>query len=95
MHARVTRYKMKDGELGNATELMHQLKDAIMGMPGMLHFINVAQPNGAGYVIALVESAEVSEANKDKVMAMWGRFADHLEAIPEPEGFDVLANWEG
>lgn len=93
MHARVTPYKMKKDARDAAVARMNELKDAIMGMPGMLHFINVMNDDGAGYVVALVESKEISDANHGRTMEMWGRFSDLLEATPDPVGFDVMANW--
>ncbi len=94
MHARVTHFKMKPGSRDAAVALMNDLKDQILGMPGMRHFINVMNDDGSGYVVALVESKEVSDANHELTMAMWGRFSDFLEAVPDPEGYDVMANWE-
>lgn len=93
MFSRVTRYKMKPGSRDAATALMNELKSDVMGMPGMKNFINVMNADGSGYVVAVVESEETSNANAEKVKALWGRFADHLEAMPTPEGFDVIANW--
>lgn len=93
MFARVTHFKMKPGSVDAATDLMHQLREKIMGMPGMHNFINVMNEDGSGYVIAVVESEATSNANAETVKALWGAFADHLEAMPSPEGFDVVANW--
>lgn len=93
MFARITSYKMKAGTKGAATALLNDLKSEIMSLPGMKRFINVMNEDGSGYVVALVESREVSEANADRVTAIWGNFADHLEAVPTPQGFDVIADW--
>ena len=93
MFARVTPYKMKPGSRDAAMAIMERLKDQIMGMPGMHNFINVMNEDGSGYVVAVVESRATSDANAETVKALWGQFADHLEAMPTPEGFDVMANW--
>ena len=93
MYARVTKYKMKADSVDAANEIMNNIKDRILGLPGMIQFVNVMQPDGAGYIVSIVESQEVSEANNDKVAALWGAFADHLEGAPEPDGGDVVANW--
>ena len=93
MFARVTRFKMKPGSREAATALMEDVKSEVMGMPGMHHFINAMNDDGSGYVVALVESRETADANAPKVKELWGKFADHLEAMPAPEGFDVIANW--
>ena len=29
----------------------------------------------------------------DRVRALWHKFADHLEAVPAPEIFEVIADW--
>lgn len=93
MHARITHYKMKDGSMDEAVGIMNRMKDQIMGLPGMHHFINAANPDGSGYIVAIVSDRETSEANMDKVAALWANFSDLLEAKPEAEGFDLLANW--
>lgn len=93
MFARVTEYKMKPGSKEAATALMHSLKEQIMGMPGMHNFVNVMNEDGSGYVISVVESEATSNANAAKVAELWGAFAEHLEAAPNPAGFDVVANW--
>ncbi|MFY0691486.1 MAG: hypothetical protein JXR14_06120 [Paracoccaceae bacterium] len=93
MYARVTPYKMKPGTKEVATALLEEMKPNIMGLPGLVNFVNVMNDDGSGYVISVVESKEISDANQDKVMAIWSRFAEHLEAMPQPEGFDLIANW--
>lgn len=93
MFARVTPFKMKAGSVEAATELVHQLKPQIMGLPGMIQFIDVVQEDGWGYIVSLVESEEISNANQEKVMALWANFKDHLEKMPTPAGYDVVANW--
>lgn len=93
MFARVTPYKMKPGTRDAATALMNQLKDRIMGMPGIHTFINVMNEDGTGYVVSVVESEEISNANAETVKALWGQFAEYLEAMPTPAGFDVIAHW--
>lgn len=93
MFARITPYKMKPGTRAAATKLMESLKGQILGLQGMKHFINVMNEDGRGYVISIVESEEASNANMEKVKALWANFADHLEAMPTPEGYDVIADW--
>ena len=93
MFARVTPYKMKSDSTASARELLHTMKDEIMGMPGMHNFINVMNEDGSGYIVSVVESQATSDANAPKVAELWGRFADHLEAMPQPTGFDVVCNW--
>lgn len=93
MHARVTPYRMKDGARETAISRMNDLKEAIMAMPGMRNFINVMNDDGTGYVVALVDSKEISDANFDRTMEMWGRFSDLLEATPDATGYEVMANW--
>lgn len=93
MFARVTHYKMKAGSKDATTEILNSLKPKIMGMPGMHNFINVANEDGSGYVISVVESEATSNANAAKVAELWGVFSDYLEAVPEATGYDVVANW--
>lgn len=93
MFARVTHYKMKPGSRDAATDVLNSLRDQIMGMPGMHHFLNAVNEDGSGYVVSVVESEAVSNANADKVAKIWSNFADYLEGPPKAEGYDVVANW--
>ena len=75
--------------------MVESVKSQVMALPGMIEFINaVDNETGKGYVVSVVESREISDANADKVMAIWGMFADFLVAPPVPEGFDVFAHWK-
>lgn len=94
MFARVTQFKMKPGTREAATAKMNELKSAIMGMPGMHCFTNVMNEDGTGYVISVVESEAISNANAPKVAELWGHFAEFMEAPPTPAGFDVVAHWD-
>lgn len=93
MFARVTKYQMKPDSKDAAKALMHQLKGEIMSMPGMHSFTNVMNDDGSGYVVSVVESEEISNSNAPKVAELWGHFADHMMAPPEPVGYDVIASW--
>ena len=93
MFARVTKYKMKSDAMAAATAMNEQLKPQIMALPGMVQFLNVGNDDGTGYVISVIESQEVSDANADKVKALWGQMAEFLEEMPTPEGYDVRFNW--
>ena len=83
MFARVTHYKMKPGSRDATTVIMNSLKSQIMGMPGMHNFINVANEDGSGYVISVVESEATSNSNASKVAELWGAFSNHMEAAPQ------------
>ncbi|MFT6945019.1 MAG: hypothetical protein ACJAUW_001598 [Yoonia sp.] len=93
MYARVTPFKMKPGTKAAATERLGAMKDVIMGMPGMQQFINVMNDDGTGYVVALVESEEASNANAEAVKSAWGQMAEFLEEMPTPQGYDLVVNW--
>ncbi len=93
MFARITHYKMKPETTDSAIAKLNSLKDDIMALPGMVHFVNTMNSDGSGCVVSLVESREVSDANQESVARIWAAFADHLEGIPEGHGFDVIANW--
>jgi hypothetical protein len=95
MFARVTKYRMKPESMDDSIALLNELKPQIMALPGMIQFINVANDDGNGYVISIVESKEISDANQEKVAAIWSRFGDYLAAAPEPAGYNVLMNETG
>jgi hypothetical protein len=85
---------MKPGSKDATTAIMNSLKSEIMGMPGIHNFINVANDDGSGYVISVVESEATSNANAAKVAELWGAFSDYMEAAPKAVGYDVVANWK-
>ena len=93
MYMRVTHYKMKPESVDAGMELLQQMKDQILAMPGLVRFTNAINEDGSGCVIALVESKETSDANAATVAGVWEHFADHLAAPPEPHGFEVIADW--
>lgn len=93
MYARITPYKMKPGTRDAAEAKLNELKDQILGLPGMQHFLNVMNDDGSGYVISTVVDKATSDDNAEQVKAIWGNFAELLEAKPTPEGFDVIADW--
>ena len=92
MFARVTSYRMKPGSIAEAEALLNSVKPEIMAMPGMLNFINVIDADGNGYVVAVVDSEETSNANQEMVQAMWARFADYLAEPPQAGGYRVMMN---
>lgn len=92
MFARITKYRMKPESVDTATAMLEQLKPQIMSLPGLLNFINVMNADGSGVVISVVESQAISDANQDKVAALWAQFGDHLAGPPEAEGYNVLMN---
>ena len=76
MFARITQFKMKPGMRNAAEAKMNELKDQIMGMDGMHSFTNVMNEDGTGFVVAVVQSEEKSNANAPKVAELWGNFAE-------------------
>ncbi|MFU1477423.1 hypothetical protein ACM25N_06830 [Roseovarius sp. C7] len=93
MYARVTPYQMKPGSRAAATKKLESLKERILGMEGMHSFTNVMNDEEAGYIVALVESRELSEANAETVKGLWGEFAEYLVAPPKAQGYDVIVDW--
>ena len=93
MQARITRYKMKPDATEAFRETLAGLKDDIMALPGMQQCVTVMHADGSGYVIALTDARGSSPESVDRVRAIWHKFQDHIEAIPEPEIFEVVANW--
>ncbi len=93
MFARITHYKMKPESNQAVTDRLHQMKDQIMALPGMVQFLNTMNSDGSGCVVSIVESREISDANQEAVGKIWAQFASDLESQPEASGFDVIANW--
>ncbi|MCP5081505.1 MAG: hypothetical protein GY948_07390 [Alphaproteobacteria bacterium] len=92
MFARVVRYRMKPEAVERATAKLDAMKPQIMTLPGLIHFTNMMNEDGSGVVVSVVESQETSDANQDRVQALWANFADDLVEPPVAEGYDVLMN---
>ncbi len=93
MQTRITRFKMRPDSVGAARALMEQLKDDILGQPGVRQMLIVMNDDGAGYVIGQIDAAGASPEAVDRVRAIWRKFHDHLERAPDPELFEVIADW--
>jgi hypothetical protein len=93
VQARITRFKMREDAAEAAKGLMHRLRDEIMAQPGVGRCIVVMNPDGAGHVVTLIDERGSSPEAVDRVRLLWHRFQDHLEAIPDPEIFEVIADW--
>ncbi len=94
MQTRITRFKMRPESADEARALMERLKGEIMGQPGMRHCLIVMNGDGSGHVISSVDAEGSSPEGVDRVRALWHKFHDHLEAVPEPEIFEVIADWK-
>lgn len=92
MYARVTKYRMKPESIEEALAKLDAMKPQIMALPGLVHFTNMMNDDGSGVVVSVVESQEASDANQDKVQALWANFADDLAEAPVAEGYNVLMN---
>ena len=95
MFARVTPYRLKPGTIDAATERAQSLKERIMGMRGTKEFIDVVDADGNGCIISIVETEEVSDANADKVKAIWSDMSEFLAEQPRPTGHEVKMHWHG
>ncbi len=93
MQTRITRFKMHPESVEAARALMEELRDEIVGQPGIRHMLIVMNADGSGYVIGQIDEAGASPEAVDRVRALWRRFHDHLEGPAEPEIYEVLADW--
>ena len=59
----------------------------------MRQCVTVMHADGSGYVISLTDERGSSPESVDRVRAIWHKFQDHIEAIPAPEIFEVVADW--
>lgn len=92
MFARITKFKMKPECMDDATALVEELLPEIRALPGLLQFIDACNEDGSGYIVSVTDSQESSDANMDHVRQIWAKFADYLEEMPTPEGYNVLFN---
>ncbi len=93
MQARITRFKMKPEGVSEARALMEGLRAEIMAQPGIRACLVAMNDDGSGHVVAMIDADGGSPAAVDGVRAIWHRFHDYLERVPEPEIFDILADW--
>lgn len=93
MYARMTPFKLKPDSRDEAVKIMSGLKNEILGLEGMKHFVCATDNSGSGYVVSLVDSKEASDANTLRVKEIWSNFAGMLEQSPTPAGYEVLAAW--
>ena len=93
MFARITPYTLKTGHKDAARDTMMAMKADIMALPGLQSFSNVMTSDTEGYVMSIVSDQETSDANAEKVKALWGRMAEHLAEMPVPQGAEVMAHW--
>ena len=93
MQARITTFKMRPDAAGEARALMERLKDEIMGQPGIRHCLIVMNADGSGHVIAMIDEPGSSPEAVDRVRGLWHKFHDHLETMPSPEIYEVIADW--
>jgi hypothetical protein len=93
MQTRITRFKMRPEAAEAARALMLELKDEIRAQPGLRRCIVVMNEDGSGHVVALIDERGSLPESVDRVRALWHKFHDHLETKPEPEIFEVVADW--
>lgn len=94
MYARITPYKLKPGTVEDARKRARELKKEIMALPGIVEFVNAVNDDGNGYIVSLVESREISDANQEKVKALWGMMSEFLAEMPTPGGYEVADHWK-
>ena len=93
MYMRVTHFKMKPDAVAGAMAKAEGLKDQIMGLPGVVRFLNSINEDGTGCVVSINESKAQSEANSAAVQGIWANFADDLAAPPEVSGYEIGLDW--
>ena len=72
---------------------MERLKGEIIGQPGMRHCLIVMNADGSGHVISSIDAGEARPRRRPRASAL-AQFHDDLEAVPEPEIFEVVADWK-
>jgi len=93
MIAPITRCKLKADSLEAATGMVEKSKPQIMALAGMHGFVNAMKDDGSGYVISMIESRALAEADAGAVSAIWKNFADLMESPPQADTFEAQAHW--
>ena len=83
---------MKPESIADAEAKLQELMPRIMGMDGMVTFTNAIDADGDGVVVAVVESEEKSNANREQVEKVWAEFSDYLAEPPAIRGYRVIAH---
>jgi hypothetical protein len=95
MQVRITRFKMRPESVAEARALMEDLREEILGQPGMRHCQIAMNSDGSGYVVAQIDEDGISPEGVDRVRAVWHKFHDYVETPPSPEIYEVVADWPG
>jgi hypothetical protein len=90
---RITRFRMRPDAVEAARALVRQIQGEIMAQPGLLRCIVVMNDDGRGYVVALTDERGGLPESVDRVRMLWHKFHDYLDEVPEPEIYDVVADW--
>jgi hypothetical protein len=90
---RITRFRMRPDAIEAARALVGEIEAEIMAQPGLRRCIVAMNEDGRGYVMALTDERGGLPESVDQVRMLWHRFHDHLDAVPEPEIYDVVADW--
>lgn len=91
MYARVSTYRMKIESFDEAQAMIEGIRPQIAALPGLRDFKNVGRgSDGTGVVIAVYDDQAAAEAAAPAAGEIWAKFADHLAAPPESEGYDMV-----
>ncbi len=91
---RITRFRVRPDAVEAARALVVELRAEIMAQPGLLRcIVALNDDDGRGYVLALIDERGGLPESVDRVRLLWHKFHDHLDEVPEPEIFDVVADW--
>jgi quinol monooxygenase YgiN len=90
MYARITTFQCKPEKLNDAIALAEELKPEIMSIPGLKYWFDTGNEDGTCAVIAVYESHEAAQAASGTAKEIFSRFAEFMDAEPQPQGYQVL-----
>ncbi len=90
MHAQVTRFQIKSGQLDAAKRVRDDVDPMIRAVPGITQHLTLLGEDGAGMVIAIRDGGEPSPETRAKIAEIWERFEGLFDAEPQREQFEVF-----
>ena len=90
MHARVTRYEVREDQVEEADRITEQVRCEVMQIPGLREYLSLRSDDGTKRIaITVYESEQHAEAAIPRALRIWARLAPVLAATPESGAYAV------
>ena len=90
MHARVTTYEVKPGQLEQARSVAEEIKPQITNISGLKEVLILSSYEGnKGMVISIYETKTQAEASTVEALQVWVQSMDYFASTPKSTGYQV------